>query len=68
MPLEFTFRIHLMTISRDASRVDRREKQWHHYLNNIFTFGGARGVVVIAIGNEHGDTSSNPGRYWLHFT
>ena len=26
------------------------------------TYGGARGVVVIAVGNEHGDTSSNPGR------
>ncbi len=24
--------------------------------------GGARGVVVIAVGNGHGDTSSNPGR------
>ena len=23
----------------------------------------ARGVVVIAVGNEHGETSSNPGRY-----
>ena len=30
--------------------------------------GGARGVVVIAVGNEHGHTSSNPGRDWLHFT
>ena len=30
--------------------------------------GGARGVVVITVGNEHGDTSSNPGRDWLHFT
>ena len=30
--------------------------------------GGARGVVVIAVGNEHGVTSSNPGRDWLHFT
>ena len=30
--------------------------------------GGARGVVVITEGNEHGYTSSNPGRYWLHFT
>ena len=30
--------------------------------------GGARGVVVIAVGNEHGNTSSNPGRDWLHFT
>ena len=28
----------------------------------------ARGVVVIAVGNEHSDTSSYPGRYWLHST
>ena len=31
-------------------------------------FGGARGVVVIVVGNGHGDTSSNPGQDWLHFT
>ena len=30
--------------------------------------GGARGVMVILVGNGHGDTSSNPGRDWLHFT
>ena len=30
--------------------------------------GGARGVMVIVAGNGHGDTSSNPGRDWLHFT
>ena len=24
--------------------------------------GGARGVMVIDVGNGHGDTSSNPGR------
>ena len=29
---------------------------------------GARGVMVIVAGNGHGDTSSNPGRDWLHFT
>ena len=29
---------------------------------------GARGVVVIVVGNGHGDTISNPGRDWLHFT
>ena len=23
---------------------------------------GAHGVMVIMVGNEHGDTSSNPGR------
>ena len=26
------------------------------------------GVIVIVVGNGHGDTSSNPGRDWLHFT
>ena len=36
-------------------------------LNNIKN-GGARGVMVIVIGNWHGDTSSKPGRDWLHFT
>ena len=24
--------------------------------------GGARGVMVIVVGNGHGDTGSNPGR------
>ena len=33
-----------------------------------FNIGGARGVMVIVVGNGHGDTSSNPGRDWLHFT
>ena len=35
---------------------------------NFTPNGSARGVVVIVLGNEHGDTSSNPGRDWLHFT
>ena len=30
--------------------------------------GGACGVMVIVAGNGHSDTSSNPGRDWLHFT
>ena len=30
--------------------------------------GGARGVMVIVVGNRHNDTSTNPGRDWLHFT
>ena len=37
-------------------------------LINLYIIGGARGVMVIAVGNGHGDTSSNPGRDWLHFT
>ena len=30
--------------------------------------GGACGVMVIVVGNGHGDTSSNPGRDKFHFT
>ena len=30
--------------------------------------GGACGVMVIVVGNGHGDTSSNSGRDWLHFS
>ena len=30
---------------------------------HIYThIGGARGVMVIVVGNGHGDTSSNPGQ------
>ena len=29
---------------------------------------GARGVMVSVAGYGHGDTSSNPGPDWLHFT
>ena len=32
---------------------------------NIYKYiykGGARGVMVIVVGNGHGDTSLNPGR------
>ena len=32
-------------------------------LRNKISLGGARGVMVIVVGNGHGDTSSNPGRY-----
>ena len=31
-------------------------------------FYDACGVMVIVVGNGHGDTSSNSGRDWLHFT
>ena len=31
-------------------------------------YWGACGVMVIIVGNGHGDTSSNPGQDWLHFT
>ena len=31
-------------------------------IEQYFFSGGARGVVVIVVGNGHGDTSSNPER------
>ena len=30
--------------------------------------GNNRGVMVIVLGNGHGDKSSNTGRDWLDFT
>ena len=35
---------------------------------DCFTLPLNRGVIVIVVGNEHGDTSSNPGRDWFDFT
>ena len=37
-------------------------------LSVCYNFVGVRGVMVIVVGMGHGDTSSNPGRDWLHFT
>ena len=40
---------------------------YHMTLKNLYNTkpkyrGGVRGVMVIVVGNGHGDTSSNPGR------
>ena len=43
----------------------RKDESLKKLYNQI---GSARGVMVIVIGIGHGDTSSNPGREWLHFT
>ena len=40
----------------------RSPTKYHERFHIDFNLGGARGVVVIAVGNEHGNTSSNPGR------
>ena len=37
------------------------------FFASIKHYYGARGVMVIVVGNGHGDTSSNPGRGLLHF-
>ena len=46
-----------------------KKKEYHNCGNKGHKFSrGARGVMVIVVGNGHADTSSNPGRDWLHFT
>ena len=32
-----------------------------------FRGGGSSGIMVIVVGNRHGDTSSNPLEAWLYF-
>ena len=41
---------------------------WLHVPREPITIGIIHGVMVIIIGNGHGDTSSNPKRDWKHFT
>ena len=43
-----------------------KEKKDHHFL--FIPIRSAHGVKVIIVGNEHCNTSSNPGLGWLHFT
>ena len=54
--------ISLSTSITEASSTDCLMSYKRH------SFGGARGVMVIVVGNGPGDMSSNPGRDWLHFT
>ena len=34
-----------------------------HYYLKLYC-GGAQGVMVIVVGNGHGNANSNPGRDW----
>ena len=47
-------------IGTDGENVIQRTP-YYHDATWLFK-GGARGVMVIVVGNGHGDTSSNPGR------
>ena len=51
-----------------AAIVDFKDGFINELSNGYESIGSARGVMVILVGNGHGDTSSNPGRDWLHFT
>ena len=39
---------------------------WKRY-EPPYSYGGARGGMVIVVGNRHGDTSSNPRQELSHF-
>ena len=51
-----------------TKQYQKKKQKWliYHptkpYLIVIIYWISARGVVVIVVGNGHGDTSSNPGR------
>ena len=47
-------------IKKEKEKEMKRER--HSKLTITGIFGGARGVMVIIVGNGPGDTSSNPGR------
>ena len=34
----------------------------------VYPFGSVCDIMVIIIGDGHGDLSSNPGQSYLHFT
>ena len=39
----------------------------HTHINTYWGKGGAHGIMVIVVENEHSKSSSNPGRECLHF-
>ena len=41
---------------------DGMECKGDTFVRHALRIGGARGVMVIVVGNAHGDTSSNPRR------
>ena len=52
-----------------GSSLSSTERDIDSRLTKAWTgINSARGVMVIVVGIGHGDTSSNPGRDWLHFT
>ena len=54
-------------VTASQSTRGHQEQTQNPYQQSLYN-NGARGVMVIVVGNGHGDTSSNPGRDWLHFT
>ena len=55
----------LYTVLKNSSMKYPTKRQLYGHLPLLA--GGSRGVMVIVVGNGHGDSSSNPGWEWLHF-
>ena len=47
---------------------DRKDFKSIKHVEKVILFSTSLNQMVIVVGNGHGDTSSNPGRDWLHFT
>ncbi len=58
--------LHTVRLFKVLLDIYKRTISWYIFL--LFLNRGVRGVIVIVVGNEHGDTSSNPGRNSLYFT
>ena len=54
------------SIKKEQRKANYSDQKQHKQHNNQQNNNG--GVMVIVVGNGHDDTSSNPGRNWLHFT
>ena len=58
----------MIALRSDAIKYGSGVNYFQIIWNIQFNSRVARGVMVIVVGNGHGDMSSNPGRNWLHFT
>ena len=60
----------ILTIHRilEGNRAKPLRQQYYSSTCPSCNGGGVIGVMVIVVGNGHGDTSSNPEQDWLHFT
>ena len=58
------------TLLRTTRKLKRVPETWGDLLSLKLQWrpSGARGVMIIVVGNGHGDTSSNPEQDQLHFT
>ena len=48
-------------IFSEGNETELQLNQTEYIQRPVGLCGGARGVMVIVVGNGHGDTSSNPG-------